>query len=41
MPLEMALEYIERDECVEVTPAAIRLRKLHLTENARKRNRSI
>ncbi len=40
MPLEMALEYIERDECVEVTPAAIRLRKLHLTENARKRNRS-
>jgi GTP-binding protein len=41
MPLEMALEYIESDECVEVTPAAIRLRKLHLTENARKRNRSI
>jgi len=40
MALEMALEYIERDECVEVTPAAIRLRKLHLTENARKRNRS-
>jgi GTP-binding protein len=41
MPLEMALEYIETDECVEVTPAAIRLRKIHLTENARKRNRPI
>ena len=41
MSLEMALEYIEGDECVEVTPAAIRLRKIHLTENARKRNRSI
>ena len=27
------------DEFVEVTPGAIRLRKIHLTENARKRNR--
>ncbi|MEC9007887.1 MAG: hypothetical protein VX877_01430, partial [Planctomycetota bacterium] len=41
MTLEMALEYIEGDEFVEVTPGAIRLRKIHLTENARKRNRMI
>ena len=40
LTLESALEYIERDELVEVTPTAIRLRKVHLTENARKRNRS-
>ncbi|MGC4033040.1 MAG: translational GTPase TypA [Tepidisphaeraceae bacterium] len=37
MTLEAALEYIEDDELVEVTPTAIRLRKVHLTENARKR----
>ena len=37
MSLEVALEYIEADEYVEVTPAAIRIRKVHLTENARKR----
>lgn len=35
--LEAALEYIEEDEYVEVTPNSIRLRKIHLTENARKR----
>jgi GTP-binding protein len=39
MSLEAALEYIEIDEYVEVTPKIIRLRKIHLTENARKRNR--
>jgi GTP-binding protein len=39
MTLETALEYIEEDEYVEVTPAAIRLRKIRLTENERKRNR--
>jgi GTP-binding protein len=38
MSLELALEYIEWDEYVEVTPAAIRLRKIWLTENERKRN---
>ena len=38
MSLEVALEYIERDEWVEVTPSAIRLRKIFLTENERKRN---
>ena len=35
--LEFALEFIEDDELVEVTPDAIRLRKRHLTESARKR----
>ena len=39
MSLEAALEYIESDEYVEVTPRVIRLRKIHLTENARKRHR--
>ena len=38
MSLELALEYIEWDEYVEVTPDAIRLRKIWLTENERKRN---
>jgi GTP-binding protein len=37
MTLEQALEYIEEDELVEATPAAIRLRKALLTENARKK----
>ncbi|MDR1887228.1 MAG: translational GTPase TypA [Prevotellaceae bacterium] len=36
--LEEALEYIKADECVEVTPNAIRMRKLLLDENARKRS---
>ena len=38
MSLESALEYIESDEYVEVTPNIIRLRKIHLTENDRKRS---
>jgi GTP-binding protein len=37
MSLEQALEFIEDDELVEVTPKQIRLRKKHLTENDRKR----
>ena len=37
MSLEQALEFIEDDELVEVTPNAIRLRKKHLTENDRKK----
>jgi len=36
--LEQALEFIEDDELVEVTPESIRLRKKLLTETARKRN---
>ena len=35
--LEQALEFIEDDELVEVTPVSIRLRKKLLTENLRKR----
>ncbi|MEX6224251.1 ribosome-dependent GTPase TypA [Providencia hangzhouensis] len=33
MTLEQALEFIDDDELVEVTPQSIRLRKRHLTEN--------
>lgn len=35
--LEEALEYIQADELVEVTPKSIRLRKIFLTEHERKR----
>ena len=35
--LEQAMEFIEDDELVEVTPGHIRLRKKYLTENERKR----
>lgn len=35
--LEEALEYIQSDEYVEVTPKSIRLRKIYLNENERKR----
>jgi GTP-binding protein len=37
--LEQALEFIEDDELVEVTPISIRIRKKFLTENERKRNK--
>ena len=37
MTLEQALEFIDDDELVEVTPNHIRLRKKHLSENERKR----
>ena len=37
--LEEALEYIQKDEYVEVTPKHLRLRKIYLTENERKRNK--
>ena len=37
MSLEMALEYIEDDELVEVTPRQIRLRKMLLRESDRRR----
>ncbi|SFC62662.1 GTP-binding protein [Zunongwangia mangrovi] len=39
--LEEALEYIQKDEYVEVTPNHLRLRKIFLTENERKRNKII
>ena len=35
LSLEQALEFIEQDELVEVTPTAIRLRKRILTANQR------
>lgn len=37
MDLEAALEYIEEDELVEVTPSSIRLRKILLSEHDRRR----
>jgi GTP-binding protein len=37
MTLEQALEFINEDELVEVTPESIRIRKKLLTENERKR----
>ncbi len=37
--LEEALEYIQKDEYVEVTPQHLRLRKIFLTEVDRKRNK--
>ena len=36
--LEEALEYIQKDEYVEVTPKNMRLRKIYLDENERKRH---
>jgi GTP-binding protein len=37
LSLEQALEFIDDDELVEVTPQTIRLRKKELKENERKR----
>lgn len=37
--LEEALEYIQKDEYVEVTPNSLRLRKIFLSETERKRNK--
>jgi GTP-binding protein len=37
MTLEECMEYIQGDECIEVTPKAIRLRKTNLDEETRKR----
>ncbi|HZH68870.1 MAG TPA: translational GTPase TypA [Flavobacteriaceae bacterium] len=38
--LEEALEYIQKDEYVEVTPKSLRLRKILLKEHERKRNKA-
>ncbi|MFC6997390.1 translational GTPase TypA [Rufibacter roseus] len=35
--LEEAMEYIQKDELLEVTPKSIRMRKIYLDENERKR----
>ena len=37
LTLEQAIAYIDEDELVEVTPTSIRLRKIHLDSNDRKR----
>jgi GTP-binding protein len=37
LTLEIALEYIEDDEMVEITPTKVRLRKRVLSESARTR----
>lgn len=39
--LEEALEYIQKDEYVEVTPNHLRLRKIYLKEVDRKRNKGV
>lgn len=39
MSLEEAIDYISEDEYVEITPQTIRLRKKHLTETDRKKNK--
>jgi len=40
MSLEQALEFIADDECVEVTPDAVRLRKVILDQSIRGRLRA-
>jgi GTP-binding protein len=40
LSLEQALEYIREDECVEVTPSSVRLRKAVLDAAVRGRRRS-
>jgi GTP-binding protein len=40
LSLEQALEFCRDDECVEVTPAAVRLRKVQLTAEARAKSRA-
>ena len=37
MTLEECMEYIQEDECIEVTPKKVRLRKVLLDEDERKR----
>jgi GTP-binding protein len=39
LSLEQALEFIREDECVEVTPSSVRLRKLVLDQSVRGRQR--
>ena len=37
MTLEECMEYIQQDECIEVTPNFIRMRKVVLNEEERKK----
>ena len=41
MPLEKAMEWIESDELVEVTPQSVRLRKAILDELERRKARRV
>ena len=38
LTLEECMEYIQQDECIEVTPKNIRMRKVYLDEETRKRD---
>ena len=38
--LEEAMEYIQKDEYLEVTPVGLRMRKIYLDEHERKRNKA-
>jgi GTP-binding protein len=40
LSLEQALEFIREDECVDVTPKSVRLRKVILTAEGRQKDRS-
>ena len=40
LSLEQMLEFIQQDECLEVTPASVRPRKAELSQHARARLRS-
>jgi GTP-binding protein len=40
LSLEQALEFLREDECVEVTPAIVRLRKAALSSDERAKARS-
>jgi GTP-binding protein len=41
MTLEECMEYIQQDECIEVTPKRVRLRKVILDEELRKRTQKM
>ena len=40
LTLEQAIEFIAEDECVEVTPASVRMRKVVLSQQIRGRQRA-
>ena len=40
LSLEQALEFCREDECVEVTPAFVRIRKVQLSMQEREKTRS-
>ena len=40
LTLEAALEFIAEDECLEVTPLSVRIRKTSLVQSDRARNRT-